>query len=151
MKSILSFKRYDVLETVYKFNPINNLEAEEVIPEFNLKINYKDIEKTEAILIFSIELGDEKLENNSFYIRATISGLFSLEIEEIDSSLDDKEKFIKDMYCKNALAILFPYMRSLVSDLSSKGSEPAPILLPPINISAVIDEIMLTERIIEKE
>ncbi|HDV6065568.1 TPA: protein-export chaperone SecB, partial [Staphylococcus pseudintermedius] len=37
-----------------------------------------------------------------------------------------------------AIAILFPYLRSLISDVTSKGSR-APIILPPINVHEFLD------------
>lgn len=40
----------------------------------------------------------------------------------------------------NGVTILFPYLRSLVSDLTSKGSEP-PIILPTINVAEMVKDI----------
>ncbi|WP_405103021.1 protein-export chaperone SecB [Oceanobacillus sp. FSL H7-0719] len=136
MKSTLSFKHYDVIETVYRFNPGSELEEEDVTPDLNLKINYLEENRKKAALIFSVELGDPELGDNSFYIKATIVGIFYLSSDE-DEEIPDE--FIDHMYKKNALAILYPYMRSLISDLTSKGSE-NPIILPPINIGAIVEE-----------
>jgi len=133
MKSILSFKQYDVIETIYKYDPSNKLESENVSPELSLKIQYQDQERETAVLLFSIELGDPQLKDNSFYIKVVISGMFSI---RADGELSKED--IDHMYKKNALAILYPYIRSLVSDLSSKGSE-TPIILPPINVEAMVD------------
>lgn len=140
MESILSFKHYDVLETIYRYNPTIDLETEDVMPELSLQVNYFDEQRTKAVLIFGIELGDPDLEENSFYIKAKVAGMFTLKVDESEST-----EFVDDMYRKNAVAILYPYMRSLVSDLSSKGSE-EPIILPPINVAAMIED---NERITE--
>lgn len=138
MNSILSFKQYDVIETIYRFNPALDLESEDVTPKLSLKINFNDEKKQSAILMFTIEMGDKELKNNSFYVKAMIAGFFSLEIDEFETETET-EAIIKHMYTKNALSILFPYMRSLISDLSSKGNEP-PIVLPPMNIAAMVDD-----------
>src|SRR5690625_1824610 len=141
MKAILSFDHFDVVETVFKYNPFESLESEEVSPSFQLKIKHKDKERTEAALIFYTELGDQELKENSFYIKTAVIGVFSLETQ------DDVEEGFKDtMYKKNALAILYPYVRSLISDLSSKGSLD-PIRLPPINIAAMVENNnLITEQ-----
>ncbi|SET83728.1 preprotein translocase subunit SecB [Oceanobacillus limi] len=138
MNSTLSFNQYDVIETVYKFNPTIDLESENVSPDLSLRINYFDETRQKAVLFFEIELGDEQLKGNSFYVRAVIAGIFSIKTEDEDED-ELSDDFIDHMYKKNALAILYPYMRSLVSDLSSKGSE-SPIILPPINIGALVDK-----------
>lgn len=52
-------------------------------------------------------------------------GFFEEESEGIDLSA-------------NAVAILFPYVRSLISDLTSKGSDD-PIILPPINVNSMLE------------
>ncbi|MGJ9384140.1 protein-export chaperone SecB [Salipaludibacillus sp. CF4.18] len=134
MKSSLSFNNYNILETIYRYDPFNKLEEEDVSPSFSLNIKYEDETCAKAILILKTELGDKALEDNSFYLKAVIIGFFSLEIGD-----EAQEGFIENMYRKNALAILYPYMRSLVSDLSSKGNE-TPIILPPINVGAMMEK-----------
>ncbi|TMN21925.1 protein-export chaperone SecB [Lentibacillus cibarius] len=134
MESILSFDDYDVIESIYYHNPYIDLESENVSPDFKLNIKYGDKERTEAALFFSIELGDKSFEENSFYLKATILGVFS--IGNID---DTNEEFVDHLYKKNSLAILYPYMRSLVSDVSSKGGD-LPIILPPINVGAMAEK-----------
>lgn len=136
MKSILSFNHYDVLETVYKFNPSKEEGSIEITPSFKLDIQYNDEKRSEAALIFSVEIGDEGLEEYAFYVKAVIIGVFALEIDDSEQS---NEHLINDLYKKNAVAILYPYMRSLVSDLSSKGSE-MPLTLPPINVASMIEK-----------
>lgn len=146
MKSILTFDHYDVVETVYKQDPFAVVDSEEIIPSFKLKIKYKNNEKDEAILLLTIKLGDKNLQEYSVYLEATILGKFTVELENIDQRQEQqKEDFIKDLYRKNALAILFPYLRALVSDLTSKGSQPA-IMLPPINIHSMLEKGALYEE-----
>lgn len=142
MRSILSFDHYDVLETVYKYNPLDENENNEFSPKFDVHIKYKNKEKTDAMVLFSIEFGDEKLKEYSLYIKVRVVGFFSVETEDGD---EINEETINILYRKNTLAILFPYIRSLVSDLSSKGSESS-ITLPPINIADLVEtENLITE------
>lgn len=142
LKSVLSFEHFDVLETIYKCNPFKEDENKELSPIFKLDIKYNDSKKSEAALILSIELGDNELNEFVFYLRAVIVGVFSLEIDENE---ENKEKLIEDMYKKNSVAILYPYLRSIVTDISSKGSK-EPIMLPTINIAAMMErEDLITE------
>jgi len=145
MKSILSFNHYDVLETVYKFNPFADDENYELTPRFDVKIKYKDESKTVAGIIFTIEIGSPELIENPLYVKASVLGMFEIETDE-----DVSDKLINDLYKKNALAIIFPYVRSLVVDLTSRGSE-MPITLPPINIAALIEHRDLITESIDEE
>src|SRR5699024_7595902 len=145
MKSILSFNHYDVLETVYKFNPFADDENYELTPRFDVKIKYKDESKTVTGIIFTIEIGSSELIENPLYVKASVLGMFEIETDE-----DVSDKLINDLYKKNALAIIFPYVRSLVVDLTSRGSE-MPITLPPINIAALIEHRDLITESIDEE
>ncbi|PRO64556.1 protein-export chaperone SecB [Alkalicoccus urumqiensis] len=134
MKSKLQFNDYQVLETYYKYDPDNQLEEETVSPDFNLKIQYLNNEKTEAFLNLGVRLGDKNLDQNSFYMEAQVLGRFLV----VSGDEDLPEGFVENMFRKNALAILYPYMRALVTTLSNNGSE-APIMLPPMNIAEMIE------------
>lgn len=145
MKSILSFNHYDVLETVYKFNPFADDENYELTPRFDIKVKYEDESKVVAGIVFTIEIGNPDLVENPLYVKASVLGMF-----EIESDEDVTDEMIDNLYKKNALAIMFPYVRSLVTDLTSRGSE-MPITLPPINIAALIEHRkLITESINEK-
>jgi preprotein translocase subunit SecB len=50
------------------------------------------------------------------------------------------EQKIINYYKVNGVAILFPYLRSLISDMTSKGSE-TPIILPTINVAAMLKDV----------
>ncbi|MDR9793735.1 protein-export chaperone SecB [Aeribacillus composti] len=132
MNAVLQFKEYHVLETIYKNNPFIEIENEKVRPEFEFSVEYGNEKKTEAFITLSVLLGDEFLENHTFFVKAKIMGYF-----EINSDAEISDEMIHNLYHINALAIIFPYLRSLVSDLSSKGSE-TPIILPTLNIAELV-------------
>jgi preprotein translocase subunit SecB len=136
MKSILSFDNYEVIETSYRFNPgFKSAGEEQIIPDFTLKIVYANKKKEQAILDLRLEMGDFELNKNSFYVKVRIIGNFSL---EHDDALDDSAR--STFFKANAAAILFPYMRSLVSDLTSKGSSSSVLVLPTMNIVQFLQE-----------
>lgn len=148
MDGTLSFLNYNVIETYYKCNPSLELEDEEVSPRFDIKVHYKDKKREKALILFQIELGDIELKDNTFYLKALVMGNFSLEIKETKEETTEAERkeFIDHMYQKNTISILYPYLRSLVSDLSSKGSE-SPIILPPMNIISMVEKKDVLEEI----
>ncbi|MEC1718771.1 protein-export chaperone SecB [Schinkia azotoformans] len=142
MKAVLQFRDYHVLETTYKNNPYKTVEEEKPLHPnifFKLDVNPENI--SQAIVGLGIELGDSNLKETSFYVKVRISGLFEI-LSEIDVV---NENQIINFYKVNAVAILFPYLRSLVSDITSKGSE-APVILPTLNIAAMINENELEEN-----
>ncbi|EIJ82284.1 hypothetical protein PB1_05120 [Bacillus methanolicus PB1] len=145
MEGVLQFKDYHVLETHYMFNPFLDEEEERLSPRFEYSLDFPEEEnKKLAFIKLGITIGDENLIKNSFFVSATILGVFSIKSKE---ELDEEE--IHSFYKINAVAILFPYLRSLVSDLTGKGSEP-PIIIPTINVVELIKKYEEEKRI-EKE
>ncbi|GLJ01110.1 MULTISPECIES: protein-export chaperone SecB [Bacillus] len=131
MKAILQFVDYKVLNTVYKHNPaLDDKEFEELNPEFEVTLRLT--KKDHAFIKLSIEFGDKKVQETSLYVYAQIAGLFEFESEEEISNENKKE-----LLQVNGLAILYPYIRSLVTDLTSKGSNEG-VILPTVNISEML-------------
>ena len=145
MKALLQFKQYHVLESHYKSNPFfegNIVQETSYNIFFRLDINQQD--NNEAAIRLGINLGDESLSNYAIYVKVEIYGLFRLETTEHISE-EQRESFFKI----NGVAILFPYLRSLVSDLTSKGSM-FPVILPTMNITAMIAELEAKNQNAEK-
>lgn len=133
MKATLQFKDYHVLETIYRFDPFFSSEAEFEDPNLFFRLDVKPETINEAAIALGIELGDREIKKTPYYVKATILGLFEIESEGLE------EKQVLSLYKFNGVAILFPYLRSIVSDLSSKGSE-SPIIIPTINVAAMVKE-----------
>lgn len=131
----LQFKNYHIANIEYKFNYLHSEENNE--ETFKLGLDYKiepindDYSEAWVHLIFTT--GDKELKNNSLYINVEIVGLFEINTE--NQSVNDNIDFLTI----NANAILFPYLRSLVSEVTSKGNE-SPIILPTINVVSFIKE-----------
>lgn len=71
-------------------------------------------------------------EQGDFNLEVTLEAIFECKFAGIPE--DVKETLIK----KNTLAIMFPYMRSQITLMTSQPNM-QPIVLPAINISAFID------------
>lgn len=134
MEALLQFKDYHVLEAVYKYHPFSD-EKDDTTPilDFNLGIEEDSLDR--AYITLGIELGDCNLKEANYYVKAKIIGYFEIILEDEELT----EQRILNYYEVNGVAILFPYLRSLISDLTSKGSE-RPIILPTFNIVAMLEE-----------
>ena len=134
MEAVLQFKEYHVINTIYRYNPFANSDTNELSPifEFLLEIG----EENNAWVTLGIELEDPEVKETNFYAYASIIGLFEIKSDE-QISEETKDHFFR----VNSVAIMYPYLRSIISDLSGKGSEP-PIILPTVNII----ELMKTQN-----
>jgi preprotein translocase subunit SecB len=134
MKASLNFQYYSVLETHYRNNPfVEDAKERDITPYFEFRIEHRNKDKSDAGIFLSIQIGEKDSED--FYLEAQIFGAFNINLDE-EMSIESKES----MYRINAIAILFPYLRSLVSDITSKGSDGDQIILPPLNIQKMLGE-----------
>lgn len=91
-----------------------------------------DIESTiiinhdESIVQLDAIVGEEENQDCPFLIEASIIGFF-----EFEGNLKEH----KDFLVGNAVAILFPYLRSVISEMSVKSNVFPNYLLPTINVS----------------
>lgn len=90
-------------------------------------------EPDRALLNLELRIFDGTREKNyPFYLHVSVSGLFGL------SSMINSGEFDK-LIKVNAVAILFPYVRSLVTNITASAGI-RPLLLPLINVVAIFEE-----------
>ncbi len=68
-------------------------------------------------------------QNKSFYLRCGMVGIFSIIEDKLNMSLEDFSKI-------NAPALMFPYMREIISSITLKSG--TPVILSPMNIVALM-------------
>ncbi len=73
-------------------------------------------------------------KNDEYEIEISIQGIFSFS----SSSEEISESMKKDLIQKNSVAIMMPYVRSQLTLLSSQPGVD-PIVMPPLNINAMLD------------
>lgn len=129
MKALLQFNKFKVLEMIYKSSLRGSFEDDIVSPTFGVQIGLNEDNIRQAIVQLTVEIGEQSEED---YLRVVIAGFFTF-----DSDDEVSDDVIHKYYELNGTAILFPYLRSIVSDLTSKG-EDHPIILPTINIPALL-------------
>jgi preprotein translocase subunit SecB len=121
----ISFDHYKVNELLFKLNEkFNNDGNVNLSPEFTKEINKTDNDK--YIVTLAININGENLP---FKLATSISGYFAAESSE----------FSEQLIHQNAVAILFPYLRSLVSSLTVTANI-KPVILPTLNIVKMFEE-----------
>lgn len=128
IKSVLILDKIIVSEMSFK-------RSYEEIDSSELSINLENqISRIEASNNYKIDLTviiEEKMKK-SFDLKLSISGFFSFKVDDLEDEI--KQLLLK----KNTLSILFPYLRAQISLITSQpGMEP--IVLPPININALVE------------
>lgn len=127
-RSSLTFEKYIVNQIIFKSNneyikPENGTAIKmEIIPEIEIKEN----NKMNVTLFCNIFENAEK-NNYPFEMSISITGFFSTEGEKTES------------FVKNAIAILFPYIRAIVSTYTASANV-SPLILPAINVNKLIEE-----------
>lgn len=133
-KSPLIFKDYIITEAYIKTNihyRRNNDEPVEIKQDFKAEIAYSMDETSFVEIEFEIE---NKKNELPFELSITIVGFFELR------DLNYSEEEYVDLLKRNAIAILFPYLRSAITDLTSKTNAFNPLILPPMNFVAMLEE-----------
>ncbi len=128
-RSVLSFEKYIVKKIEYNTNESYTKENRiELDFDFDVNCTYaKNSNSLQIELSADIFKGAEE-KNYPFEMSVCLKGFFSVE-EEFDISLFEK----------NATAILFPYLRAIVSTYTANANV-APVILPPMNINAYLDK-----------
>ena len=130
-KSSLTFKNYRVKYVEFKLN--ERYEYKGVV-DIDLKIN-RNIEITEPGKKGKVEIEttiseDSEKNNYPFYMKVVVEGDFLGGEEAIDNEMFEK------LLNYNAVSILFPYVRSIISTYTAQANVP-PLILPPINVTRI--------------
>lgn len=129
MKSSLKFKDYVVHNIEFR----NNIEFtnKEVKLDFDIDSEIDFVNENEFMLGLQLELFRDAEENDyPFNFKIEIIGMFEIEADTEQERMNYAEK--------NAVAILFPYVRALITTFTS-ASNVQPIILPPINVVSYLN------------
>ncbi|UNQ10258.1 protein-export chaperone SecB [Enterococcus faecalis] len=83
------------------------------------------------------ELGDFDDEDCPFKLEVSLNGYFKYTVDKDDSK--DVEQ-LKQLVTQNALAILYPYLRNVVSDVTLKSNRFPAYILPVMNIAELMKQ-----------
>ena len=130
-KSKLIFKKYIVDEIVFKYNKEFKNKPVEIIFDIFKKINYENDKQMNVSLKVKIF---EENEKYPFYMMVSITGFF--EIENNDEGIN---------FEPNAIAILYPFIRSIVSTYTASANV-MPLILPVINVNKYLEDKQIKDN-----
>lgn len=123
----LKFKNPQLLDLSFKMNSNFNKEVYEGFGETNVQIENQVTDNTSEELVFlTIRLGEET-EKFPFFMEVKMSSVFSW-----DDSVEEQTK--KSLLDVNAPAILYSYIRPIISNITSASGYP-PFILPFMNFT----------------
>lgn len=129
VKSSLKFVDYCVDYIKFQNNPRFNSTEVKIDCDFTPEFDFADSNKN-MIVKLNAEVFKNAQENNyPFEMEVSIIGFF-----ELNGDVDENIK----KYETNALAILFPYIRSLITSFTA-NSNVMPLIIPAININKLIE------------
>ncbi|MDW4255971.1 pretranslocase subunit SecB family protein [Staphylococcus saprophyticus] len=129
----INFLNYIVDSMYYKTNPNFDLKSKEIIINEEIYADINIIEEDETAMI-TLQAKLEESEEVPFSFDVSIVGYFEFDVEESDGIQ------FKDFLKTNAIAILFPYLRTIVSDLTGKSNRFPNYNMPVRNIANEIAE-----------
>ncbi len=127
LESMLIFKKYTVDEVIFKRNE-NYDSAQKTRIEFSIdkEVRRKDNQMIVNLITRVFENCEEK--NYPFEMTIEITGYFEIENEGKDINFEP-----------NAIAILYPYIRAIVSTYTASANI-NPLILPAINVNALFNK-----------
>lgn len=128
-QSILRFKKYIVKEVTYITNE-SYAPKENTKLDFDFEVSSSSNENGKNMEIeLKVHIFKDALHNNyPFEMTLCIKGFFDIQTSDIDIKIFEK----------NAVAILFPYLRALVSTYTANANV-APVILPTMNINSYLE------------
>jgi preprotein translocase subunit SecB len=93
----------------------------------------------------TIEVSTNNDEKNGVIFDVAMTGYFYIDEQDQEINQELKESLLK----RSTYTILFPYLRSFITTLTAHSGE-KPIIIPPINILALIDDSVSEDAISEE-
>lgn len=128
IKASIDFKTYIIDEI--KFN-LKSIDKKQSDIDIHFNGNTEIIrDKNTAIISLKCVMG-EKSDNSPFFLSINMKGFF-----EYQSNLEDTH--LEKIISTNGTAILFPYLRSIITTITGNIGI-SPIILPTLNINKLLD------------
>lgn len=147
-KGILKFYGFDVEKIDYEISEsyLNQYEEISLSPDFLFKIVYCKDNPLKFNIIMGVRIGDSNNERSyPFMVEAILRGYYEMN-QDHKEDIEDFNVF----FIRNGSAILFPYLRSLITDITSKGRH-NPLILPTLNFYQLLEESDLSKYILPSE
>lgn len=134
--SSLQFKDYFLNEVLYRRNPSFDQTNSTINlhPELSAQILIRKSENLAYVNLITKQ-GNIDSDDSAFELIVDIVGEFSFIYDETEFDIDF-ETFLKE----NGLAILWSYIRPLVSDMITRSNEFPNFILPVVNIKKMLED-----------
>ncbi|WP_398573992.1 protein-export chaperone SecB [Staphylococcus equorum] len=134
MQSVMRFESFRILEIEYKF--VEEMEKDNLTFEVKTSnIEIDNINESHDLLI-KLEMKDKNKDKSyNRKIVVAVQGKFSFENNE-NSDIKEMENLLRI----NGTAILMPYIRTLLSNLTAFDNSTDHILLPTINVNSLLED-----------
>jgi len=135
----IKFQDYIIEESLYYSNPEfrqPSSEGELVVEDsFNAEVGINGDGMGYVRIKTSLGNFDdiEKIENIPFSLIVSIRGIFEYILDE-----DESDEQVKVLLGSNALAILYPYLRSYITFITSQSNQYPAYILPVVNFVEMI-------------
>lgn len=126
IKSSLRFEHYIVDHVEFWNNA--DYEGEETSLQFKPKVEFH-VDNNDLLVFLTIDVFEDAVKHNyPFEMSVGVVGYFTI---------SDQENIEK--YKTNAVAVLFPYVRSIISTYTAAANV-NPLILPTVNINKMLEE-----------
>lgn len=124
-RSVLHFERYVVSKIDFEMNESFS-EKDSIRLAFDFDSNMV-VDENSMIIELSAVVFPNAIKNDfPFEMKVGMKGYFSIDSSELQGKIE--------LFESNAIAIMFPYLRSLISTFTANANI-APVLLPAMNIN----------------
>lgn len=124
-KSKLIFKEYKVQKIEFEANEDYNGKGVKV--ELNIDKSIEYIDKNMNVIL-AVKLFNKMEKDYPFKMNITVKGIFEIENNTENINFEP-----------NAIAILYPYIRAIVSTYTSMANV-TPLILPTINVNKLLED-----------
>lgn len=133
IQSVLKFRNYIVNSVVFHVN--HKFDSESVDLDFQVGREIELVEEDEyehvLLVTLNVEIFRDAIERNyPFSMSISVTGIF-----EVEGTHDEQKQGLAEV---NAVAILFPYIRALVTTFTANANV-NPLVLPPINVVKMLE------------
>lgn len=122
IKSRLSFVDYKVKEVILIQNDKFHNEGKPIDVKFKLEHKTETLEDKMKIRLIVAIFEEAEKNNYPFYMKVVLEGNFAIEGDSIET------------FEINGIALLYPYIRAIISTYTANSNMPT-LVLPPINVA----------------
>ncbi|MEY2195332.1 protein-export chaperone SecB [Neobacillus sp. BF23-41] len=150
VQGVMSFEGYQVDSINYeKSNSNQNGNYTKLSPEFFIVKAEKENNDEHFNIIMGVKIDDSDKDNIlPFTAEVVVRGFYTFNTEDaVEHNIDDIDD-IHIFKLVNGSAILYPYLRSVLTDITSKSMH-NPIILPTINFNKFITNRNLEDMLLD--